>query len=135
MKVKIKKLHHDAVTPTYATKSAACFDLTATERHGDVFGTGLAIEVPDGYGLFIFSRSGHGFKDATRLANCVGVIDADYRGEIKIKLTRDDGGIVGPMIGERIAQGVLLPTPQVEFEEVDELEKTERGMGGFGSTG
>lgn len=101
-------------------------------------GTGLCFEIPKGYGLFIFSRSGHGFKENTRLSNCVGVIDSDYRGEVKVKFCRDDDKQSPhdyPFPGERIAQAVLLRLPKVEFEEVKEIDETERGENGFGSTG
>lgn len=150
MKLKIKKLHPDAIVPQYATAGAACFDLVAlTVRgayqlganvdHGHPIecGTGLAFEVPSGHVMLIFSRSGHGFH-GMRLANCVGVIDSDYRGEVKVILTQDlipgDFGIfVKP--GDRIAQAMILPVPAVELELVDELSSTQRGTGGFGSTG
>lgn len=146
MKVKIKKLHPDAVVPTYATGGSACFDLYANlheqglESISDcdttIIGTGLAFEIPTGWQMLIFSRSGHGFKENTRLANCVGVIDSDYRGEVKVKLTRDDDiGYIDVNHGDRIAQAQLMPVYRVEFKEVDGLSDTERGTGGFGSTG
>lgn len=152
MKLKIKKLHPDAVVPKYATAGAACFDLHALEcgwagksRPSTVypgaiisgaatFRTGLSFEVPDGHAMLIFSRSGHGFKNDVRLSNCVGVIDSDYRGEVQVRLRSDDT----PMevkAGDRIAQAIIIPFPQVEFEEVEDLSDTERGTGGFGSTG
>lgn len=87
--------------------------------------------------MLVFSRSGHGFKNDTRLANCVGVIDSDYRGEVMVRLTCDNMSVnalhVSP--GDRIAQAMLLPVAQVEFEEVDDLGATKRGTGGFGSSG
>lgn len=147
--MKIKKLHPSAKPPIYATPGAACFDLFATDvdgdpdRHGWVernepvtCGTGLAFEVPAGYVMLIFSRSGHAFNNDVRLANCVGVIDSDYRGEVKIKLTCDAARSdlkVRP--GDRIAQAMLMPVQRIEFEVVDSLSTTERGAGGFGSTG
>lgn len=144
MQLNIKKLSPDAKLPTYATPGAACFDLHA--HLGDccmsnsstgslVVGTGLAAEVPEGHVLLLFSRSGQGFKKNTRLANCVGVIDSDFRGEIMVKLTRDDGGSISVEQGERVAQGMVLPVQQVQFNEVSELSSTQRGEGGFGSTG
>lgn len=141
MKLKVKKLHPDAVIPTYATSGAACFDLYAVDLEGEkniesaVVKTGLAFEIPDGWQMLIFSRSGHGFKHNVRLANCVGVIDQDYRGEVKVKLTADLNGSLSIFKGDRIAQAQLIPVHRVTFEEVSELTETERGDGGFGSTG
>lgn len=99
------------------------------------FDTGLAFEIPPGWVMLIFSRSGHGFKSQTRLANCVGVIDSDYRGQVSVRLTVDAGGGLSVAHGDRIAQAMLVPIPRVELIEVDELSDTERGAGGFGSTG
>lgn len=141
MKLKVKKLHPDAVIPTYATSGAACFDLHAVDFEGEnktdslVIKTGLAFEIPDGWQMLIFSRSSHGFKHNVRLANCVGVIDSDYRGEVKVKLTADFGWNLSIFKGDRIAQAQLIPVHRVTFEEVSELTETERGNGGFGSTG
>lgn len=138
--IKVKKVNKDATLPTYATPGSACFDLYSTNyglvpRNGSyVFNTGLAFEIPKGFGMFIFSRSGDGFKHGVRLANCVGVIDADYRGEVKVKL-RADEEIKIVTKGERMAQACVLPIPFVMFEEVEELEDSERGEGGFGSSG
>lgn len=138
MNLKVKRLHPDAKLPVYATPGSACFDLAAL-REGFVdptwvFETGLAFEVPKGHAMMIFSRSGQGFINNIRLANCVGVIDSDYRGEVKVKLTTDaDSAYV--KAGDRIAQAMILPIEQVKFEEVSELGETERGVGGFGSTG
>lgn len=159
MKVKIKKLHPYATIPTYATAGAACFDLHATgiqdatpeeleilKKHdahqraavfsskAAVFNTGIAVEVPDGHVMLVFSRSGHGFKHDVRLSNCVGVIDSDYRGEVMVKL-RSDSGMLDVAQGDRIAQAMIIPIQQVEFDVVEELSTTERGEGGFGSTG
>lgn len=86
--------------------------------------------------MMIYSRSGHGFKYGARLANCVGVIDSDYRGEVKVKLHVDfPCGFPLLGIGARIAQAMIIPVPSVEFEAVDDLSDTERGTDGFGSTG
>ena len=152
MNIKIKKLHPKAIVPTYATDGSACFDLYAATvvnasrigqflSHGSpvTCGTGLAFEVPEGWAMMVYSRSGHGFKHNTRLANCVGVIDSDYRDEVKVKLTMDAGDL-NPEVelwveqGDRIAQAMLIPIERVSFEIVDELSKTKR-TGGFGSTG
>jgi len=143
MQLKIKKLHPDAVLPTYATPGAACFDLHAIEdaylddicHVNEFIPTGLAFEVPEGWALMLYSRSGHGFKHCVRLANCVGVVDADFRGEVIVKLAADSEGMLGIKKGNRIAQGMLIPVQKVEFDEVAELSDTERGTGGFGSTG
>lgn len=153
MKIKIKKLHESATTPKYATPGSACFDLAATEVNGSfligsncydgspvVCGTGLSFEIPEGHVMLIFSRSGHGFNEDIRLANATGIIDADYRGEIKVKLTcdRPDEGDTLPFFvrpGDRVAQALVIPIQQVEFDIVDELSSTERGAGGFGHTG
>lgn len=140
MLINVKKLHPDATLPTYGTTGAACFDLSAATIGGRAFmaaiyGTGLSFEIPKGHVMLVFSRSGHGFKDNIRLSNCVGVIDSDYRGEVKVKLAAD--GIKPPRFnqGDRIAQAMILPIQQVSFALVDELSDTDRGVNGFGSTG
>jgi len=144
MKLKIKRIHPDAIMPTYGTGGAACFDLYAIQcpKLTSVFGahtfrTGLSFEVPDGYVMLVYSRSGHGFKNDTRLANSVGVVDSDYRGEVMVRLTRDAHTpnylTVSP--GDRIAQAMLISVPKLTLVEVDELSETGRGVGGFGSTG
>lgn len=140
--VKVKKMVAEAIIPQYATPGAACFDLhsltdgVVTPGAPLICDTGLAFEIPEGHVMLIYSRSGHGFKNDTRLSNCVGVIDADYRGEVKVKLTKDSlGGILNVQKGDRIAQAMVIPVDKVTFEEVDELGSTERGEGGFGSTG
>ncbi|KVR21660.1 hypothetical protein WK13_34550 [Burkholderia ubonensis] len=143
MKLKIKKTHPDAILPTRATDGAACFDLYALGTKKDhpsdstatVFQTGLAFEVPRGYAMLIFSRSGHGFKDAIRLSNCVGVIDSDYRGEVQVSLRFEGKHTTRPQRGERIAQFMLVASPDLELEETLALSSTARGTGGFGSTG
>lgn len=145
--VKIQRLQPDAKIPTYGTDGAACFDFYAycpavrTFLHANapvMFSTGIAIEVPEGWALLIYSRSGHGFKSDTRLSNCVGVIDSDYRGEIKVRLIRDTLSDSHPHFidhEDRIAQGMLVPAEKTHFEIVNQLSTTERGAGGFGSTG
>jgi len=131
-----------AKVPTYATAGAACFDLYSVEfgfvddaNPSRTFDTGIRVEIPEGHVLLIFSRSGHGFKNSTRLANGTGVIDSDYRGTIKVRLTCDGDNCLRVMPGDRIAQAMLLPVQQVAFNVVAELSGTERGEGGFGSTG
>lgn len=144
MNVKIKKIHPDAKVPVYGSKGAACFDLYAARvinTADDIeltvtYGTGLQFEVPEGHVMMIYSRSGHGFKHGITLVNSTGVIDADYRGEVCVKLRKTRIDMYGmPDVGERIAQAMIIPVEQVAFEEVDELSSTERGAGGFGSTG
>lgn len=138
--VKVKKLTQDAKLPVYATAGSACFDLHSSvyglvpRNSSYSFGTGLAFEIPKDHVMLVFSRSGDGFKHGVRLSNCVGVIDPDYRGELKVKL-RSDEELKQVCKGDRIAQALVLPIPLVMFEEVDELNDTERGDGGFGSTG
>lgn len=156
LEVKVKRLTSQAILPTYATDGSACFDLYAahdaivgayhenpdeiqpdrTHRHS-VVGTDLAFEIPQDHVMLVFSRSGHGFKNQVRLQNCVGVIDSDYRGEVKVALVQDSMS-QDPLVvkaGDRIAQALVLPVHQVAFHEVNELSDTVRGNGGFGSTG
>lgn len=142
--VKVKKLTFTAVMPSYATPGAACFDIATnngafephpTDVHARIYGTGLAFEIPEDHVMLVFSRSGHGFKDGMRLSNCVGVIDSDYRGELKVSLRIDGIRLSNIVGGDRIAQAMVLPVQQVSFLEVDELTETARGTGGFGSTG
>lgn len=153
MKIKIKKMHPDAKPPEYATPGAACFDLRAVSVAGsDLLGshvwqddpvtcrTGLAFEIPPGHVMLVSSRSGQGFKFDVRLANCVGMIDSDYRGEVIVKLTcdKDQPEHMAPYHvspGDRVAQAMVLPIERVEFVESEELSETQRGTGGFGSTG
>lgn len=144
IKLKIKKLVPEAVVPTYGTEGAACFDLYAVngevlrEDSSVLVKTGLAVEVPEGHVMLVFSRSGQGFNHGIRLSNCVGVIDSDYRGEICTKLHKDPSFpqtkyVVKP--GDRVAQALILPVNQVSFEVAEQLTETERGNNGFGSTG
>lgn len=136
MQVNVKRLDPAATLPTYATEGSACFDIAALEGGTvpAVFSTGLAFEVPEGHVMLVFSRSGHGFKHDVRLANCVGVIDSDYRGELKVKLAADGAPMqVAP--GDRIAQAMVMPVSRCTLVEVNELDETARGQGGFGSTG
>jgi dUTP pyrophosphatase len=137
MNVKIKKLHKDAVIPSYAKPGDAGMDLTAVNISFDEFDnlvceTGLAVEIPKGYVGLVFPRSSIS-KYALHLRNSVGVIDSGYRGEILIKFGYVPNELVYKK-GEKVAQLVIIPYPEVSFEEVDELSETERGDGGFGST-
>ena len=99
------------------------------------FRTGLAFEIPDGYVMLVYSRSGHGFKSGVRLANGTGIIDSDYRGPMLVRLHNDGQLPFNVRNGDRIAQCLLMPAPQVEIVQVEELSETDRGDGAFGSTG
>lgn len=139
----IKKLNEKAIIPTYGTEFSAGADLYAcieeeiTINPGEtkLVPTGLAMEIPVGYGGFIYARSGLATKKGLAPANKVGVVDADYRGEVMVALYNQSSTeqIIAPQ--ERIAQLVIAPFLKVEFNEVDELNETVRGEGGFGSTG
>ena len=143
MKINIKKLTDTAVTPERGSAFAAGYDLFADIQENVVIEphktflvpTGIAMEIPEGYWGGIFARSGLAAKESLRPANCVGVIDADYRGEIRVALHNDSASarIITP--GQKVAQMVIVPFLAVEFEEVAELSDTVRGAGGFGSTG
>lgn len=141
MKVRIKRLLENAVIPAYANPGDAGLDLVATyvkvEDHNKYgyfeYGTGLAVEIPEGYVGLIFPRSSIS-KTGLMLANAVGVIDSSYRGEIKLRF-KYISGTPSYEVGDRVAQLIILPYPIVEFEEVQELSETQRSSGGFGSTG
>lgn len=144
VKVNIKKLDENAVIPKRGSDQAAGYDLYAcldTESctimpHETVkIGTGLSIEVPVGYFGGIFARSGLATKSGLRPANCVGVADSDYRGEYIIALHNDTDKVQRINQHERIAQLVIMPFLSVDFQEIEELDETGRGSGGFGSTG
>lgn len=143
--IKIKKLRENAKIPSHGSACAAGYDLYACiENDGCVIipphscvkiGTGLAIAVPDGYFGAIFARSGLATKENLRPANCVGVADSDYRGEYIVALHNDGEAERTIYSGDKIAQLVVIPYLAVEFEESEQLGETERGAGGFGSTG
>ncbi len=137
--LKVKRLHPDAKLPRYGSDGAAGMDLTATgftlEDNIVTYSTGLSVEIPEGYVGLLFPRSSIKNLPLT-LANSVGVIDSDYRGEIKVSfriIPETSGDPYSP--GDRICQLVLLKNPFISIEEVDELSDTTRGSGGFGSTG
>lgn len=139
MQVKIKKLCPEAVIPTYATGGDAGMDLYATSVEWDsygniVYGTGLAFEIPEGYYMDLRPRSSNVKKDLVML-NSPGTIDSGYRGEITAVFRPLVYGAKVYLKGDKIAQAIILPYPQIEFTEVDELSDTERGAGGYGSTG
>lgn len=142
-KVRIKKLNENAVVPKYGSEYAAGADLYAC-MGGDVvvpagktvmIHTGIALEVPAGYAGLVYARSGLASKRGLAPANKVGVVDSDYRGEIMVALHNhsDTDAVIEDK--ERVAQFVITPVLAVDFEEVDELDDTQRGAGGFGSTG
>ena len=141
--MKFKKLRPDAKVPVYGSKDAAGADLYAcsaeeiTIQAGEtvLIPTGIAVAIPQGYVGLIFARSGLGIKRGIAPANKVGVIDADYRGEIMVGLHNHSGvdQIIAPY--ERIAQMAIVPFLQVSYEEAEDLNETDRGAGGFGSTG
>ena len=153
MQVKIKKLKPNAVIPTYAKEGDAGMDLVATEILKDTpeqitYGTGIALEIPEGFVGLVFPRSSIR-KTGLQLSNSVGVIDSGYRGELQATFNKIFGGEgmydemkvkeIQPneyyKVGDRIAQIMIIPHPPIEFVESDELSNTERGEGGFGSTG
>lgn len=140
MKVKIKKLHEDAVIPKYATEGSSGFDLVAVEDvllhtgQTKLVKTGLSIIVEQGYEIQVRPRSGLSLKTGLRVVNAPGTVDSDYRGEICV-IIQSISGAYEIKKGDRIAQGVICPIIKAEFEEVSDLDSTDRGLGGFGSTG
>jgi len=142
VKVKIKKLHENAVVPSYAKDGDAGMDMTCVEleRTKDFieYKTGIAMEIPEGYMGLLFPRSSNSKKDLL-MCNSVGIVDAGYRGPINFRFKRvpDEFNRSKNIyeLGERVGQIVILPFPQIEFEEVEELNTTERGENGFGHSG
>ena len=141
MKAKYKYVHLLALPPVYMTKGSACFDLHSVEKvtiepsQQVTIKTGLVFELPEGSAMFLFSRSGHAAKHGVRLANSVGVIDSDYRGEVCVMLRNDGDKMVVINAQDRIAQALVMPIAPVELAYVDIVSDTERGANGFGSTG
>lgn len=141
--IRIKKLDERAVVPTYGSQYSAGADLyavldadlTIEPSKTYLVHTGLAMEIPEGFGGFIFARSGLASKKGLAPANKVGVVDADYRGEIMVALHNHSDAPQTISHGERIAQMVFLPFLKGDFKVCDELSETVRGEGGFGSTG
>lgn len=146
--VKYKKLADDAYVPSYQSSGAAGFDFQAYISESEYAGwvvimpgetmlisTGLAFEVPEGFEIQVRPRSGLSAKTGIRVANSPGTIDCDYRGEVKIILANTGDTPFTVNHGDRIAQGVLAPVYRAVFKEADELSETERGQGGFGSSG
>lgn len=141
VRVKVKKIHPNAVIPQYKTSGSAGFDLYAIEdveiQPGETkqIRTGLIFEIPEGYEIQIRPRSGMSLKTPLRISNAPGTIDSDYRGEVMIIAENTSIMPFSVEKGTRIAQGVLQKVPQAEFIEVERVSETERGEGGFGSTG
>ena len=137
MKVRIKKLNENAVIPTYAKGGDGGMDLVITDIKGEnkydiTYGFGISMEIPEGFMGLVFPRSSIRKTDLI-LSNSVGVIDSGYRGEIQVTFKKT--GLNKYEIGDRGVQIIIMPHPPIEFEEVEELTNTERGEGGFGSTG
>lgn len=143
LQVNLKKLDEKAIVPTYGTEFSAgadlyaCMDEAVTIAPGEttLIHTGIAMEVPVGYAGLVYARSGLACKKGLAPANKVGVVDADYRGEVMVALHNHSGEPVTVESGERIAQMVIAPFLAVDYQVVDELSETVRGEGGFGSTG
>lgn len=139
--VKVKLLTQTAKVPEYQSSEAGCFDIFSDDgvivppKSSGKVRTGIAVEIPEDHVLLLFSRSGHGDRYRVRLQNSVGVIDADYRGEIMVMIANDAPLTFYIERGARIAQGLVVPRPRVAFSAVDDLSRTARGVGGFGSTG
>ncbi|GAG30340.1 unnamed protein product, partial [marine sediment metagenome] len=143
--VKVKKLDPRAIIPKYQSEGAAAFDMHALVDEGQVItvnphsqenlSTGIAMAIPQGYELRVSPRSGHSFKHMISIRNSPGIIDSDYRGEIKVAFVNNSDNIFVINPGDRICQVKLSLAPRAIFEEVEDLEETERGSGGFGSTG
>ncbi len=141
MKVRIKKLKEEAVIPSYSYNQDACFDLTAisidtvqTQDYAYIeYGTGLVIEIPDDHVGLIFPRSSIS-KQGLILSNSVGVIDPGYLGEIKFRF-KYIAGTSYYNVGDRVGQMMIIPRPKIEFDVIEDLGDSQRGDGGFGSTG
>ena len=140
MKVRIKKLNENAVIPSYAKNGDAGMDLVATSIIGEepfqiTYGLGIALEIPKGFVGLVFPRSSIRKTDLS-LTNCVGVIDSGYRGELQATFRKHKGvASTTYAVGDRVAQIMIIPHPSIDFQEVEYLSNTQRGEGGFGSTG
>lgn len=139
MRVKIKQIDKQMKVPSYETGGAAGFDLAASSEKvmlpgsKELIGTGFAFEIPQGFELQVRGRSGLTSKTGLRVA--LGTVDSDYRGEVKVMIENIGQDTHRINIGDRIAQGIIAPIVQAEFEAVEELSTTDRGSKGFGSTG
>jgi len=137
MKVKIKRLHDKSIIPKYAHDGDAGLDLTITsveqlDSEHIKYGFGLAFEIPKGYVGLLFPRSSC-YKQRQLMSNCVGVLDSNYRGEVSAVMIGTTN--TSYKVGDRAVQLIVMPYPEIELIEVDELNETERGQGGYGSTG
>lgn len=143
MNIQLKKLSESALLPVRGSEYAAGYDLfsdidsdvSIAPHETKLIGTGISVAIPDGYFGGIYARSGLSSKEGLRPANCTGVIDSDYRGEIKVPVHNDSNEIRIISPNQKIAQMIIQPFLSVEFEEVDSLDDTARGNKGFGSTG
>ena len=143
MNIQLKKLSESALLPVRGSEYAAGYDLfsdidsdvSIAPHETKLIGTGISVAIPDGYFGGIYARSGLSSKEGLRPANCTGVIDSDYRGEIKVPVHNDSNEIRVISPNQKIAQMIIQPFLSVEFEEVDSLDETARGSKGFGSTG
>jgi len=141
--IQLKKLSESALLPVRGSEYAAGYDLfsdidsdvSIAPHETKLIGTGISVAIPDGYFGGIYARSGLSTKEGLRPANCTGVIDSDYRGEIKVPVHNDSNEIRIISPNQKIAQMIIQPFLSVEFEEVDSLDDTARGNKGFGSTG
>lgn len=142
--IKIKRVHPRAQLPTLGSERSNCFDIRAVLDGPAVtippggqglFDTGLIFQCPDGWSMDVHSRSGMGIKHRVRLSNCTGIIDEDFRGTLKVALHNDSPEPYTVSDGDRICQARLVESHRYSFEFVDELDTTERGAGGLGSTG
>ena len=141
--IRVKKLNENAILPTYGSAEAAgadlyaCLDAPVTVQPGETawIPTGIALEVPKGCAGLVYARSGLGVKRGLAPANKVGVIDSDYRGQIHVVLLNHGKTEQTIQHGERIAQFLITPVLTPAYEEAEELSDTDRGAGGFGSTG
>jgi dUTP pyrophosphatase len=143
MEIKIKKLTETATIPTCGTAESAGYDLYGDNNdviqiapHSTIkIPTGIAMAIPNGYFGAVYARSGLATKKGLRPSNCVGILDADYRGNVIVALHNDTDELMEVNPHERIAQLIIQKFEPIVFNEVEELDETERGVGGFGSTG
>lgn len=141
LNIECELISDKAELPVYSTDGAGCFDIRTIEsgivkaKQQKVFSTGLKFAIPESYVMLVFSRSGQGFKNGVRLANTTGIIDSDYRGELKICLRNDSDSDYQVNANDRICQALVLPVLRCAFSKVEKLSETKRGESGFGSTG